>query len=682
MVTSNPFFEPSTLPYQLPPFAEIRAEHYLPAFEAGMAEKLEEVNAIAAAADAPTFANTVVALERSGAVLTRVANVFFNIASSDSTKETEAIEAELSPKLAALSDAMLLNPQLFARIRALYEQRDSLGLSAEESRLLERYHTRFVRAGAALNDTEQDQLRAWNMELASATTEFGHNILAATNAATLLLDSEEQLAGLAPTAVAAAAENAKSLGHEGEWALSLQNVSNQPVLADLADRDVRHRMMMASLGRGFGASSPNSELAGRIASLRAARAALLGYPDHATYIVADQTAKTPEAVEEMLTRLIGPAVANAEREAAELTVAMHAADPAAGELHSWDWLYWSEKVRAERFSVDADALRPYLELERVLRDGVFYAAQQVYGITFQERTDLVGYHPEVRVFEVFDTDGSGLGLFLGDFFARPSKRGGAWMNSLVDQSGLEGTKAVVINNLNIVKPPAGDPALLTWDNVRTLFHEFGHALHGLFSDVQYPFFSGTQVPRDFVEFPSQVNEMWAARPEILANYAHHVETGEPMPAELIEKRVAAEQFGEGFRTVEYLGATLLDWAWHRITTDQTSDIDAELFEEAALHKAGLALTAIPPRYRTGYFAHIFAGGYGAGYYSYIWSEVLDADTVEWFEDGAATIRDKGEQFRRGLLARGGSVDPLTAFESFRGRAPEIQPLLVRRGLTT
>ncbi|MFB8000668.1 M3 family metallopeptidase [Nocardia sp. NPDC056000] len=677
---SNPFFEPSTLPYQLPPFAEIREEHYLPAFEAGIAQKLAEIDAIAATATAPTFADTVVALELSGAILTRVANVFFNISSSDSTPGSEAIESEMSPKLAALSDAMLLNQDLFARIRTLFDQRDTLGLSAEESRLLERYYNRFVRAGAALSASERDQLRAWNMELASATTEFKHNIMAATKAATLFLDSEGELAGLAPAAVTAAAENARSLDHDG-WALSLQNVSNQPVLAELADREVRRRMMMASLGRGFG-DNPNAELAGRIARLRAARAALLGYPDHASYIVADQTATTTDAVEEMLSQLIGPAVTNAEREAAELTTAMRTGEASGdAELRSWDWQFWSEKVRAERFSVDADALRPYLELERVLRDGVFYAAEQVYGLTFSERTDLVGYHPEVRVFEVFDADGSGLGLFLGDFFARPSKRGGAWMNELVGQSELIGTRAVVVNNLNIVKPPKSEPALLTWDNVRTLFHEFGHALHGLFSDVRYPFFAGTAVPRDFVEFPSQVNEMWASRPEILANYARHVETGEPIPAELLEKRAAAERFGEGFRTVEYLGATLLDWAWHRITADQSADIDAELFEEAALHKAGLALSAIPPRYRTGYFAHIFAGGYGAGYYSYIWSEVLDADTVQWFEDGAAPIREKGERFRRGLLAKGGSVDPLAAYETFRGRAPEIQPLLARRGLT-
>jgi peptidyl-dipeptidase Dcp len=442
-------------------------------------------------------------------------------------------------------------------------------------------------------------------------------------------------------------------------------------------------VMTDSLGRGFGEDGRNGRLAVWIAALRAERATLLGYPDHAAYAVQDQTAKTAEAVEEMLGRLVPPAVANAEREAAELAAAMQAGDSAGrdAELRSWDWQFWSEKVRAERFSVDAEALRPYFELERVLRGGVFFAAEQVYGITVREREDLVGYHPEVRVFEVFDADGSALGLFLGDFFARPSKRGGAWMNELVSQSRLLGTRPVVVNNLNIVKPPAGEPALLTWDNVRTLFHEFGHALHGLFSDVRYPFFAGTEVPRDFVEFPSQVNEMWMARPEVLANYARHIGTGEQMSAELVERMAAAQRFGTGFRTVEYLGAALLDWAWHRVPgAEAVAGVDAEAFEEEALRKAGLAMEAIPPRYRTGYFAHIFAGGYAAGYYSYIWSEVLDADTVEWFNDGDASIRDKGEVFRRELLSRGGSVDPLKAFESFRGRAPEIEPLLIRRGL--
>ncbi|MFI9403262.1 M3 family metallopeptidase [Nocardia sp. NPDC052316] len=676
-MTSNPFFERSTLPYQLPPFAEIGEEHYVPAFERGMAEQLTEIDAITATDEEPSFGNTVVALERSGALLTRVSNVFFNIASSDFTAGTEAIEAEMSPRLAAHRDAIHLNADLFARIESLYRRRADLGLDAEELRLVEQYHLRFVRAGAGLDAAGQTRLRELNTEIAAATTEFGQNNVTARNSATVIVTKAEELAGLSPAEVTAAAENARSAGHAEAWALSLQNVSNQPVLAELANRELRRRVMAVSLGRGL---PENGDLAVRIAALRAERAALLGYPDHAAYAVADQTARTPEAVEEMLGRLVPPAVANADREATELAAAMRA-DGTDDELRSWDWQFWSQRVRAERFSLDAEALRPYFELERVLHDGVFFAAEQVYGITLRERTDLVGYHPEVRVFEVFDADGSALGLFLGDFFARPSKYGGAWMNELVSQSRLLETRPVVVNNLNIVKPPAGEPALLTWDNVRTLFHEFGHALHGLFSNVRYPFFAGTEVPRDFVEFPSQVNEVWMIRPEVLANYARHIETGEPMPAELVERMTAAQRFGEGFRTVEYLGATLLDWAWHRVPgAEALAGADAEAFEAAALHKAGLAIEAIPPRYRTGYFAHIFAGGYAAGYYSYIWSEVLDADTVDWFDDGAASIREKGTVFRRELLAKGGSVDPLAAFEACRGRAPEIEPLLARRGL--
>ncbi|WP_109523377.1 MULTISPECIES: M3 family metallopeptidase [Nocardia] len=681
-MTSNPFFAPSTLPYQLPPFAEIREEHYLPAFERGMAEQLAEIAAITSGPATPTFADTVVALERSGALLTRVANAFFTIAASDSTDATKAIEADIAPRLAAHRDAIYLDPALFARIETLYERRGEVEGHGdpEDLRLLEQYRVRFVRAGARLDAEGQARLRELNAELASAATEFGQNLLESTNAAALVLDREDELAGLTAAAVTAAARNARDLGYDGAWALRLQNVSNQPVLAELADRDVRRRVMNASLSRGFDEDT-NGVLAVRIAALRAERAALLGFADHAAYAVQDQTAKTPEAVEEMLGRLVGPAVANADREARELAEAMRGAG-AEAELRAWDWQYWSERVRAERFSVDAEALRPYFELERVLIDGVFHAAGLVFGITLRERTDLVGYHPDVRVFEVFDADGGALGLFLGDFFARPSKRGGAWMSELVAQSTLLGTRAVVVNNLNIAKPPAGTPALLSWDNVRTLFHEFGHALHGLFSDVRYPFFAGTEVPRDFVEFPSQVNEMWMSRPEVLANYTRHVETGEPMPAELLERMEAAERFGTGFRTVEYLGATLLDWAWHRVPNPEAlAGTDAAAFEEEALRKAGLAIAAIPPRYRTGYFAHIFSGGYAAGYYSYIWSEVLDADTVAWFEDGSASIREKGEIFRRALLARGGSVDPLAAFESFRGRAPDIEPLLARRGLS-
>lgn len=676
----NPFFERSALPYELPPFARIREEDFLPAFERGMREQLAEVAAIAGDAQAPTFANTVVALERSGAVLRRVRAVFFALVSADSTPGIQAIEAEVSPRLAAHHDAIHLNAELFARIDALYERRAELGLDAQDLRLLEQYHLEFVRAGARLDAAGQARLRELNAELAAAATRFGQNLLAATNAATVLVEHDRELAGLAPAAVAAAAEQARALGHEG-WALRLQNVSNQPVLAELSDRELRRRVLDASLERGFGTDPDNAATAVRIAALRAERAALLGFPDHAGYVVADQTAGTAEAVEEMFAQLVPPAVANAEREAAELAAAMRAAG-VGDELRAWDWLYWSERVRAERFAVDGAALRPYLELERVLWDGVFHAAERVYGITVRERADLTGYHPDVRVFEVFDADGSPLGLFLGDYFARPSKRGGAWMTALVDQSTLLGTRPVVTNVLNIARPPEGEPVLLTWDNVRTLFHEFGHALHGLCSDVRYPYFSGTAVPRDFVEFPSQVNEMWMDYPEILARYARHVETGAPMPAELVERLREAARFGEGFRTVEYLAAAQLDWAWHRVADPAALDaVDAAAFEEQALRKAGLALSAVPPRYRTAYFAHIFSGGYAAGYYSYIWSEVLDADTVEWFTDGAAPIRDKGEIFRRTLLARGGSVDPMAAFAQVRGREPDIGPLLARRGLS-
>ncbi len=683
----NPLLDPSPLPYGIPVFAEIDDEDYLPAFERGMAEQLAEIGAITSEAQDPTFRNVIVALECSGELLTRVASIFGTVTGSDTNDRREAIKAEIAPLLAAHRNSVYLDPELFDRIDTLYERRDELGLDAEDSRLLERYYLRFVRAGARLDAPQQTRLRRINVELASAETEFGKNNLASKNAATLVLDDVSELAGLGSAATTTAAEFAMSIGNSGKWALPLENFSNQSALAELSDRDVRRRLMEASLGRGFGMEFPNGILAARTACLRAERAALLGYPDYATYAVEDQTADTVAAVEDMFTQLVPPAVANAEREAAELVAAMRASTGEDVELRSWDWKFWLEKARAEQFSVDVEVLRPYLELERVLWDGVFYAAEQVYGITVRERPDLIGYHPDVRVFEVFDADKEPLGLFLGDYFARPSKRGGAWMNQLIGQSTLLGRMPVVVNNLNIVKPSEGEPATLTWDNVRTLFHEFGHALHGLFSHVRYPFFSGTAVPRDFVEFPSQVNEMWMSRPEILTNYAKHLETGEQISAELVERIAAAGRFGEGFHTVEYLAAALLDWAWHRIPVSEAqsglSDLDSagvEAFEESALRKAGLAVAAIPPRYRTGYFAHIFAGGYAAGYYSYIWSEILDADTVQWFSDGGASIREKGDIFRRELLSRGGSIDPLEAFEAFRGRAPEVAPLLIRRGL--
>jgi peptidyl-dipeptidase Dcp len=668
---TNPFFSPSTLPYELPPFADIREEHYLPAFERGMAEQLAEAEAIAQSAEPPTYRNTIVALERSGALLRRVSNVFFNQASSDTNEAVQAVEAEISPRLAAHEDAIHLNAALYGRVRALYESREGLGLDAESLRLLERYHTRFERAGARLPVGGQRRLRELNSEIATASTAFEQNLFADTNAAALVLDSADELAGLSPDAIAAAAENGRVLGHDGKYVLSLNNFSNQFELASLDNREVRKRLLDASLGRGL---AGNGELAGRLARLRAERAALLGYDSHAAYVVADQTAKTTEAVTAMFSRLVPPAVANAEREAASLK-----AVSGTGEITAHDWAYYSEKVRKAEYDIDSAVMRPYFELDRVLKDGVFFAAGQVYGLSFTERPDLTAYHPDVRVFEVGNADGSPLGLFLGDFYARASKRRGAWMDSLVDQSALLGQRPVVVNNLNIAKPASGEPTLLTFTEVNTLFHEFGHALHGLFSEVTHPFFSGTKVPRDFVEYPSQVNEMWAVWPEVLANYAKHYETGEPMPTDLVARMEAADRFGQGFRTVEYLAAALLDWAWHTIPAG-TDPGDAEVFEAAALKKAGLAVPAIPPRYRSTYFAHVFAHGYSAGYYSYIWSEVLDADTVEWFKEHGGMRRENGDVFRRELLSKGGSTDSLAAFETFRGRAPEIGPLLARRGL--
>ncbi|MFE2727695.1 M3 family metallopeptidase [Kitasatospora sp. NPDC059327] len=673
-MTENPFFRPSTLVYELPPFAEIREEHYLPAFERGMAEQLAEIAEIAANPEPPSFDNTLIALERSGALLKRVGAVFDNQVSSDTTPGVDGVDAEISPRLAAHRDAIHLDAALFARIEELYGRRSGLGLDDESLRLLERRHTAFVRAGARLGAADQRRLRELNAELAAGASAFRRHVSADSKARALVLDSAAELAGLSPDAIAGAAENARALGHDGKYVLSLKNFSNQTELAFLTDRSVRERLLAASLGR---AARTNGPLAIRMSALRAERARLLGYDTHAAYVVADETAGTVEAVDALLARLVPPAVANARREAVELAGA--AAADGIEEIAAHDWAYYAELVRQSSYRVDAAALRPWFELERVLRDGVFFAANLAYGVTFTERPDLTAYHPDVRVFEVFEEDGGSLGLFLGDFHARASKRGGAWMDELVTQSRLLGRRPVVMNNLNVPRPAPGEPVLLSWDEVRTLFHEFGHALHGLFSDVRYPYFAGTDVPRDFVEFPSQVNEMWMVRPEVLANYAKHHVTGEPLPAELVGRMAAAEAFGQGHRTVEYLAATLLDLAWHTVPPGQEI-ADAEEFEARALAKAGIAVAAIPPRYRTAYFSHIFAGGYSAGYYAYIWSEVLDAETVDWFAENGRSVRESGEVFRRELLSRGDSRDPLDSFRAVVGRDPRTGPLLARRGL--
>ena len=667
---SNPFLEPSTLPYQLPPFTGIDDGHYLPAFDTGFEAHLREIDAIVANPAPADFGNTLAALERSGQVLQRVAAAFNNRSSADSTPAIQDIETLIAPRLSGHQDNIHLNRGLFDRISAVPVD----GLDPESARLVSEYRRRFIAAGAELDDAAQARLRTLNAELSRLSTEFQQRLLRDTNASGLLLDTAAELDGLPEDDIAAAAAAAEGAGHPGKFLITLVLPTHQPALALLRDRGVRRRLYELSVNRGFRATPDNTlDLAASMASLRAERAALLGFDTHAAAATDDQTAPSLEAIRERLAGLTGPAVRNARAEAAELEAeAGHPIEP-------WDWSFYSAQVRRTKYDVDLAALRPYFELDRVLEDGVFFAARRLYGLTFTERHDLAGYHPEVRVWEVFNEDGSGLGLFLGDYYTRETKNGGAWMNPLVEQSALQGTRAVVVNNLNIPKPSPGEPTLLSYDEVVTTFHEFGHALHGLFSDVTYPTFSGTSVPRDFVEYPSQVNEMWMLWPEVVANYARHYETGEALPQELIDRLTAASTWGEGFATTEYLGAALLDLAWHSLPAG-TAVADPEAFERKALQEAGADYALVPPRYRTGYFKHIFAGGYAAAYYAYIWSEVLDADTVEWFRSSGGLTRANGDTFRKELLSRGNSIDPLQAFRNFRGRDALVEPLLKRRGL--
>lgn len=684
LAADNPFATPSTLPYGLPDHTRIREEHYRPALLAGMAAHRAELEAIATDPAEPTVENTLVAMERAGRLLHRAATSFYNQASSDSTPGLDAVEEEIAPLMAEHHDATYLDVRLFGRLEALHvaAEEGRVELEPDTAWLLHRTRTEFVRSGVRLDAAAQDRLRALNAEITSLETTFGRDLLAATNAAAVLVTDEDELDGMPEDARAAAALAAKERGHDGGWLVELQLPTQQAPLATLRDRGLRERVFRASATRGASEGPHDTRpTILRLVRLRAERAQLLGFDHHAAYVAADATAKSAQAVADILERLAPVAVANARTEAADLETALVRDHPGA-TLEPWDWAFYAEQVRKERRSLDDAVLRPYLELERVLADGVFRAANALYGLTFAERHDLVGYHPDVRVFEVFDRDGSGLGLFLGDFWTRESKRGGAWMNNLVDQSTLLDEPPVVVNNLNIPKPPEGQPTLLSWDEVITAFHEFGHALHGLFSDVRYPSQSGTDVPRDFVEFPSQVNEMWAWDPSIVRAFARHHETGEPMPSEWVDTLLAARQDGEGFATTEYLAAALLDQAWYRLSPDEvpTDPADVEPFEAAALERAGVAFAPVPPRYRTTYFNHVFGGGYSAGYYSYIWSEVLDADTVEWFRENGGLRRENGDTFRARLLSRGGSVDPLQAFRDLRGRDADIRPLLTRRGL--
>ena len=675
----NPFFVESSLLHQLPPFNQIDTGHYLPAFERGIAEQLDETNVITNTPDAPSIENTLVALERSGRLLDRVATTFFILATADTNDAMNEMHPEIARRLAVHRDQILLNPALFERVKTLHAQRKMLDADEESHRLIEEYYTDFVRAGAELSESEKARMKVINAELATLQATFGQNVLDEVNASTVVVDTREELTGLSDNQIAATAEAAKASGLEGKYVVALLNTSGQPALSSLENRVLRQRITRASLVRNSqGGEFDNRAVISRMAHLRAERAALLGYPNHAAYVLEEETAQTVDAVNMRLASLVAPAVANAEREVADLQL-FAAGDGIAVE--AWDWAYYSEKVRGARFDFEAFELRPYFEMDNVLQNGVFFAANRLYGLTFEERRELPVYHPDVRIWEVFDGDGSPLGLFITDYYARPSKRGGAWMSSYVSQSHLFGTRPVIANHLNVSKPPEGEPTLLTFDEVETMFHEFGHALHGLFSDVRFPYFAGTSVPRDFVEYPSQVNEMWATWPAVLENYATHHETGEPMPRELFDKVLATETFNQGFATSEYLAASLLDQAWHQLGVDDVPGAEeVEAFEAAALEAAGVALATVPPRYRSTYFSHIWSGGYSAGYYSYIWSEVLDADTVDWFKTNGGLTRRNGDHFRRTLLSKGGSRDSMTLFLDFRGARPDIGPLLARRGL--
>ncbi|MDR7268986.1 peptidyl-dipeptidase Dcp [Pelomonas saccharophila] len=681
--SDNPLFSPSPLPLQYPQFDKVRDEHFGPALDKGMADQLAEIQAIADNPAAPTFDNTIIAMERSGRLLGRTSTLLFSLIGADANPARQQLQTDYAAKLAAHRDAIQLNPKLFARIEVLYAARNKAAPNAEAKRLIERYRRDMVRAGAQLSDEQKTRMRAINAELAMLGARFNKAVLAEVNDSAIVVDSADELAGLTPAQISAAAEAAKKKGLEGKYLLTLLNTTIQPQETELQNRALRERLHRASVARGSrGNANDTTGIIARVMALRQERAALLGYATPAAFVLEEETAKTADAVNAMLGKLGPAAVASARQEAAELQKLIDADQSAkqqtSFELQPWDWSYYSEKLRATKYGFDESQLKPYLELTSVLEKGVFHAAHQLYGISFKRRTDLPVYRDDVRTYDVFDKDGKQLAIFIADLYARPSKRGGAWMNAYVGQNPLEGTQPVVANHLNIPKPPAGEPTLLTWDEVNTLFHEFGHALHGMFNKGLYP--SLSRVPRDFVEYPSQVNEVWADWPSVLANYAKHYQTGAPMPRELLDKVARAKRFNQGYTTLSYLSAAIVDQRLHQLKAGEVPAADAVMaFEAKVLKDEGLDFGPVPPRYRLPYFSHIM-GGYSAGYYAYIWSEVLDADTVEWLKAHGGLKRANGDALRAKLLSRGGSEDAMVLFRNLVGHEPDIKPLLERRGL--
>ncbi|HWG10003.1 MAG TPA: peptidyl-dipeptidase Dcp [Rhodanobacteraceae bacterium] len=684
-IKSNPFYNASTLPFQAPPFDKIKDADYQPAIDEGMRQQIVEIDAIANSSDAPTFDNTIVAMEKSGQMVNRVMNTFSAVAGANTDDTLQQVQETEAPKLAAHQDAIYLNPKLFARIQTLYDKRDSLKLDPESAHLLEWDYNEFVLNGAKLSDTDKAKLKAYNAQESTLVAQFQNRLLAAAKDGALVVDNKDQLAGLSDEDLAAAAQSAKDRKLDGKWVITLQNTTQQPALGSLTDRDTRQKLFEASWTRAEkGDANDTRAIITQIAQIRAQKAALLGFDNYAAWKLEDQMAKTPAAVMKFMDALVPAATARATAEAADIQKVIDADQAKAGKptfkLAPYDWDLYGEQVRKAKYDLDSDQIKPYFELNDVLQNGVFYAANQLYGLTFKERHDIPVYQPDVRVFEVYDKDGSELGLFYCDYFKRDNKSGGAWMSNLVGQSKLLGTKPVIYNVANFTKPAAGQPALLSFDDVVTMFHEFGHALHGFFADTQYPSLSGANTARDFVEFPSQFNEHWALDPKVFANYAKDYKTGKPMPADLVAKLKNSQLFNKGYDMTELLSAALLDMSWHTLSanTPQVTDVDA--FEAKALKDNHTDLSYVPPRYRSSYFLHIWGNGYAAGYYAYLWTQMLADDAFGWFQEHGGLTRANGDRFREMVISRGNTEDLAKMYKDWRGRDPDIDAMKKDRGL--
>lgn len=680
------FATESTLPFQAPDFTKVSDEDYAPAFREAMQIHMAEINAIKTNPAAANFDNTIVALEISGAMLNRVAAMFFTLTGANTNDALDSIDEEISPELTAHSDAITLDPQLFERVKAVYDVRADLDLNTEDMRLLEITYEDMIHAGAELTEDQKVEVKDINTRLSETTTKFSQMVREATVDNALVVDSAEALAGLSDSGIENAAKAAADRGLTGKYVIALQNTTQQPLLPELENRETREELFNLSYHRADqGDTNDTRVLLAEIASLRAQKAALFGQPDWASYTMYDRMAKNPKTALDFMEQMVGPLAETQRREAGVLNEAIKA-DGGNFTVRPWDWYRYAEKVRKEKYDLDENAVKPYFELTSVLENGVFYAATELYGITFEKRDDLPVYHPDVTTYTVFDTDGSELGIFYFDPFQRPSKRGGAWMSNFVDQSYLNDTKPVIYNVLNIPKAGEDEPQLVSFDNVNTLFHEFGHALHGFFADQNYSSISGTATARDFVEYPSQVNEMWANYPSVLQNYAKHYETGETIPTELIEKIEAAAKFNQGYDFGEVVEAALLDMKWHALSPEQAAAIDTpeavDEFERKSLEELGLEIGLVPPRYRSTYFNHIFSSpaGYSSGYYSYLWTEMLDRDSRKWLMDNGGLTRENGDHYRATVLSRGGTMDYFEMFRTFAGREPDVTPMLEGRGL--